>query len=1271
MYEELYNGIDLIYRFSDSRLKYDFNVDAFTDPGQIIIEYQGIESLTLDEGTGDLLIRTAAGPIRDEHPIAFQDLPDDRREVDISFELLDSQRLAFKIGEYIEAYPLVIDPGLNFSTFIGGSSEDGHDIASVVHMGNILLAGDTTSSDYPTTPGAYDTSKDTNAIYDAFVTKLKYDGSGLIFSTFLGGKGNDLCTGIIVDDVGDIYVTGYTGSSDFPVTQGVIQSQKKASMDAFILKMAANGSDIDFSTFFGGDDHDMGMNIALGGSGDIVIIGNTKSSDFPVKSGCYDTTANGGKDLFLARTNSNATTLLKSTYLGGSKYDYLLQSTCVTVDAKGYVYIAGVSNSTDFPTTTGAYQKTNSGIRCGIVVKMDFNLTRLVFSTYLGGSAFGRVDDIKVDPDGNVYVCGNTISNDFPTTQGAYQTTINGDGFHDGFIAKLNASGDKLLYGTFFGGARSDSVERIYLDGDSIHLLVRTEAVSLPTTPDAYDSTFNGWYDFYIARLNISLSTIQYGTYLGGSGKERAWGLHFNGFYYLIVGSSNSTDYPTTANAYQRTIGGEYDIVVTRIDVQPLNGTEPSEPMNLTAKPGNRIVNLSWEPPLDDGGQPVIGYRIYRGGSDGNMPRIEEVWMNTTIYTDLIPPYLGRPIFYAVSAINLKGVGNRSNVVNVTVVGVPIAPMEFKATPGYSSVRLTWEPPGNTGGLPILGYRLLRGGPMTDLDLLTTLGNVTEHTDEGLDVGKEYRYQVLAFNSFGNGYVSPIERATPIRMPEPPTEPRYISLTEGDGQIELEWREPADDGGRSILGYHVFRGTSVDTLEMLTTLEYIHTSYIDPGLTNGVTYHYAVQTFNEIGDSPLSSIVNGTPVGLPGEPINYDVEAGDGQVILSWGPPEVDGGTEILRYEVFRGTTDTTLEWIDVTDADANTYTDDSLLNGMTFHYAICAVNKVGNGPWTEVMEATPLALPDAPGDLVAEPGDGQVTITWTRPQRNGGAEITQYNIHRGTSEGSLAHLHTVAKFTFTYADSEVLAGTTYHYAVAAVTAAGEGPASIMASATPYGPPGAPLNLKVTAGDGEVTIRWEPPEDDRASPVIGYVIMRGVSAVAMSELAKPGEVKSYIDTTVVNGQTYYYAVAAINGAGQGDLTEPLSVFLRSANVPGMVQTMAADVKGAKVTLQWIKPQDDGGSPVTGYVILRGLSKDSIEQVAEVGPGATTWSEDGLERGTTYFYSVAAKNDVGQGEPILAREVKVPKKADESPGFEAFAVLVALLVVLPIAWRKWL
>jgi hypothetical protein len=298
------------------------------------------------------------------------------------------------------------------------------------------------------------------------------------------------------------------------------------------------------------------------------------------------------------------------------------------------------------------------------------------------------------------------------------------------------------------------------------------------------------------------------------------------------------------------------------------------------------------------------------------------------------------------------------------------------------------------------------------------------------------------------------------------------------------------------------------------------------------------------------------------------------------------------------------------------------------------------------------------------------VTISWTRPVDNGGAKVTSYKIYRGTSEDTLERHITWDEESLILDDDDVVVGNTYYYAITAVTAAGEGPRCHIYNATPYGPPGIPIDPNATAGNQEVRLTWSPPGDDGASPIEGYVILRGTSKASLRELTHLGDVSSYLDTSVTNGETYWYAIAAINEAGPGEHTDPLPATPeKPITPPGKVMTLVADAKGAKVTLQWTPPQDDGGSPVTGYLILRGLSKDALEQVAEVGPGATTWSEDGLPRGTTYYYSVAAKNDVGEGEPILAREVPIEKKKDEGPGFEALAVLAALLIIVPVVRRR--
>jgi PGF-CTERM protein len=318
------------------------------------------------------------------------------------------------------------------------------------------------------------------------------------------------------------------------------------------------------------------------------------------------------------------------------------------------------------------------------------------------------------------------------------------------------------------------------------------------------------------------------------------------------------------------------------------------------------------------------------------------------------------------------------------------------------------------------------------------------------------------------------------------------------------------------------------------------------------------------------------------------------------------------------------------------------------------------------VLAATPLGLPDAPGDLVAEAGNGFVRITWLQPLDKGGSAILQYEIYRGPSEDDLEMHHTIGRSTLTYQDDDVVVGTTYHYAVSVVTIAGEGPRSRVASGTPYGPAGPPRSLEAVASDGEVYLFWEAPGDDGASPIEGYVIMRGTSSSDLRELAQLADVTSYLDTSVSNDQTYYYVVAAINKAGPGERSESVSAMpFEPVTVPDSIPTLVADAKGTKVTLQWTAPQDDGGSPVTGYVILRGFSSDALE----VGAGVYTWSDEGLKRGTTYHYSVLAKNDVGEGEPIAAREVKVPKAKEDGPGFEVLVVVAAVMLVAAIMRRR--
>ena len=493
-----------------------------------------------------------------------------------------------------------------------------------------------------------------------------------------------------------------------------------------------------------------------------------------------------------------------------------------------------------------------------------------------------------------------------------------------------------------------------------------------------------------------------------------------------------------------------------------------------------------------------------------------------------------------------------------------------------------------------------------------------------------------------------------------PSAPRYLHATAGDTQVELEWRPPADEGDRFLTGYRVLRGLTLDTLTPRNTTSPFDTRYTDTDVENGVTYLYAVLAYSELGNGTLSAVVNATPLGLPSAPLNLRALASDGQVTLTWDPPDDKGGSPIVGYYVHRGMSTTDVPYWDETEG--TTYTDTGLLNGQTVYYAVCAVSAVGEGAQCAAVPATPLALPDPPGGLLVETAIGK---------EDGGSSVTYYRLYRGEDKGDLELIAVVGPTTFSYNDEDAVGGIEYVYAVSAVTEAGEGGMTDPVPAMAIGPPGAPVGLVATAGKGEVTLTWSAPLSDGGSSLIGYIILRGDSETTLIEVASIGPATTYTDDGAESGQTYFYAVAALNDAGTGATSgvvpaTPEAVLLP----PGKVLSLTGEAKGTRVTLLWTTPDDDGGSPITGYVVLRGTSPGNMTVVATFGV-VTMFTDEGLERGVTYYYSVCAVNEVGQGEPFAAFEVKVEKEKDDSPGLGAKMALAALGLAMfaGVGWRS--
>src|SRR5215204_6550628 len=556
-------------RGEGGNLKYEFHLKPGSSVEDVRLGYRGAEGLSVGAG-GQLLVQTSLGVLKDAAPVSYQRIGGERVPVESRYTLKGDGGYGFAVGAYDPRYPLVIDPGLDYSTFLGGGDGDrGGDIA--VRDGRAYVTGGTRSPDFPTTSGAFDTTH--NGLDDAFVTKLNASGSALAYSTFLGGgNADDAGQGIAVDADGRAYVTGNTSSPDFPTTTGAFDTTLNSN-DAFVTKLNASGSALAYSTFLGGtdstDEVDQGLGIAVR-NGTAYVTGESASADYHTTSGAFDRTFNGGiADAFVSKLNASGSALAYSTFLGGTdSTDEVDQGLGIAV-RNGTVYVTGESASADYPTTTGAYDTSyNGGSSDVFVTKLNASGSALAYSTFLGGTN----DDIGWDIavlDGRAYVTGQTASADFPTTTGAFDRTFNGGTFPgDAFVTKLNASGSALAYSTFLGGTFTDRGESIAVDGSGrAYVTGFTSSTDFPTTSGAFDRTFNGGGDAFVTKLNASGSELAYSTFLGGAGSDASSDIAVDGMgRTYVTGQTSSFDYPTTPGAFDRTFNGGGDAFVTKLN---------------------------------------------------------------------------------------------------------------------------------------------------------------------------------------------------------------------------------------------------------------------------------------------------------------------------------------------------------------------------------------------------------------------------------------------------------------------------------------------------------------------------------------------------------------------------------------------------------------------------------------------------------------------------------------------------------------------------------
>jgi hypothetical protein len=492
-YEGVYPGVDLVYYGNQGRLEYDFVVAPGVDPNEIRLKFYGAGKLRLDK-KGDLLLGAEGEEVRFEKPLVYQELAGEQKTVESSYVLASTNRIGFQLGEYDHSQPLVIDPVLSYSTYLGGSASDSGQGIAVDGSGNAYVTGSTSSANFPAASALQSTLAGT---VNAFVTKINASGSALVYSTYLGGGNQDFSYGIAVDGSGNAYVTGSTSSTNFP-TANALQSTIRGSTNAFVTEINAGASALVYSTYLGGNASDAGRGIAVDASGNAYVTGDTTSSNFPTADALQPTLA-GSENAFVTKLNPSGSALVYSTYLGGNSVD---QGFGIALDTMGDAYVTGLTYSPNFPTANALQPKggVSEDYDDAFVTKLNPSGSAFVYSTYLGGHTFDGGMGIAVDTSGNAYVTGYTSSVDFPTTPDALQSILsnptNAAYSLNSFVTELNPIGSALVYSTYFGvsqgqGIAVDASGNVYFTGS---------AGSIPTA-NALQSTNAGSQNAFVAKI--------------------------------------------------------------------------------------------------------------------------------------------------------------------------------------------------------------------------------------------------------------------------------------------------------------------------------------------------------------------------------------------------------------------------------------------------------------------------------------------------------------------------------------------------------------------------------------------------------------------------------------------------------------------------------------------------------------------------------------------------------------------------------------------------
>ncbi|MTA27758.1 MAG: hypothetical protein F2562_02745, partial [Actinobacteria bacterium] len=648
----------------------------------------------------------------------------------------------------------------------------------------------------------------------------------------------------------------------------------------------------------------------------------------------------------------------------------------------------------------------------------------------------------------------------------------------------------------------------------------------------------------------------------------------------------------------------------------------PGTPRVPVAVTSDSTVSLNWEAPTSNGGSPILSYTVER--------LLNGSW--STVATGITTPSYtvsglsnGTSYQFRVSAVNAVGAGVATNTMTVAPATVPDAATAVTLVPGDSQLSVSWSPPSSNGGLPIALYRVeqsIGGGVWSTAT--TVAGSSTSAVITGLSNGTPVSVRVVAVNSLGESIPSVPSTSTPVNVP---TEPSLVAAVAGDSSVALEWSIPAGDGGAPIIGYRVEMNDGSGWVTITSSTGNPGLLHIVSGLTNGVSHQFRVSALNASGSSVTSNTMSATPFSTASAPTTLTVTSGNGRLDLAWSTPATNGGRTITGYRIFAsndGSTWTTL--VSNTNSTNRTYSYTGLVNGARKYVKIAAITSAGQGAMSDVATGVPFDDPSAPTGLVLTPGPGEMLAEWVAPTSTGGLPVMGYRIETSTDGLAWTTLIADTGSSVTRALlSGLTGGSTTFVRVAAITTLAVGATGSPSSATALA--SAPNSVTAVAGDASVSLTWTDP---LVPGITGYRIERSVDGGPYSTLVDVASTSlGHLDTGLTNGSSYTYRVSVLTGSSVGaSSSQALAIPLGTPSSPSSLVSVAGD---RNVALSWSAPANSAGRTITGYRVESSTDGNTwITQIADTGTPVLSASITGLSNGTTYSFRVTALSRTTSG-----------------------------------------